>query len=168
MNMRHAFVLDLVADERAASDLSVGGVFIPNATVNFDDECHIVLRAGTEDLTVVARAVQITEEGAGFQIEGMTRELRVRIAALLIQAKHVSLDLQRKATLTRSLAATEGRRTAAGSVAPSSRRGARIAAGSISPITAIAPTQRDEALADKARSAQIAADTDTDVGDDDD
>jgi len=167
--MRHAFVLDLVADERAANDLSAGGVFIPNATVTFDDECHIVLRAGAEEVTVVARAVQITEAGAGFQIEGMTRELRVRIAALVIQAKHVSADLQRKPTLTRSLAATEAPppRTAAGSIAPGTRRGARIAEGSISPIVAFAPTQRDEALANKARSAQIAAEPDPDDDTDD-
>src|SRR5215204_2469242 len=105
--MRHAFVLDLVAHEHAANDLSVGGVFIPNATVGFDDECHIVLRAGFEDVTVVARAVQITDAGTGFQIEGMTRELRQRIAALLALAKHANLDLQRKKTLTRSLASTE-------------------------------------------------------------
>jgi hypothetical protein len=166
--MRHAFVLDLVADERAASDLSVGGVFIPNATVDFDDECHIVLRAGSEDVKVIARAVQITEAGIGFQIEGMTRELRERIAALLALAKHVSLDLHN--TVTRSLAATDAnRRTAAGSIAPRSTRSARIAQGSISPIVAFAPTQRDEALADKARSAQRAldSDTDTDVDNDD-
>jgi hypothetical protein len=166
--MRHAFVLDLVAEEHAANDLSVGGVFIPNATVDFDDECHILLRAGSEDVTVVARAVQITEAGTGFQIEGMTRELRERIAGLLAVAKHVNLDLQRKKTLTRSLAANDAtRRTAAGSIAPSSRRSARIAEGSISPIVAFAPTKRDEELGDKARSAQAAADTDTD-GDTDD
>jgi hypothetical protein len=165
--MRHAFVLDLVVDERAASDLSVGGVFIPNATVEFDDECHIVLRAGTEDVTVVARAVQITEAGAGFHIEGMTRDLRERIAALLTLAKHVNLDLQRKKTLTRALASTEAtRRSAAGSIAPT-RRGARIADGSISPIVGLAPTQRDESLADKARSAQARADTDSDTNTDD-
>jgi hypothetical protein len=166
--MRHAFVLDLVVDEHAANDLPVGGVFIPNATVDFNDECHIVLRAGFEDVTVVARAVQITEAGVGFQIEGMTRELRDRIAALLAVAKHVNLDLQRKKTLMRSLAATEPtRRTAAGSIAPSSRASARIAQGSISPIAAFAPTQRDDTLADKARSAQVAADSDTDRDTDD-
>jgi hypothetical protein len=164
--MRHAFVLDLVVDERAATDLPVGGVFIPNATVDFDDECHIVLRAGTVDVTVIARAVQITEEGAGFQIEGMTPELRERIAALLTLAEHVNLDLERKKTVTRSLAAIDAaRRTAAGSVAPTTRRSARIAEGSISPIVAFAPTQH-ESLADKARSEQVAA-TDTDAEPDD-
>jgi hypothetical protein len=166
--VRRAFVLDLVADERAANDLSVGGVFIPTATVDFDDECHIVLRAGSHDVKVIARAVHITEAGAGFQIEGMTRELRERIAALITVAKHMNLDLQRKKTLT--LAATDAsRRTAAGSIAPSTRRGARIAMGSISPIVAFAPTQHDETLADKARAAEAAAHTDTEdeVGNDD-
>jgi hypothetical protein len=161
--MRRAFVLDLSVDQRAVNDLPIGGVFIPNATVDFDDECHIVLRAGPQDVTVVARAVQVTEDGAGFQIEGMTRELRDRIAALVALAKHATLDIERKPTLTRSLAAAEPiHRAAAGSIPPINRRSARIAEGSISPIVAFAPTQRDEALADKARAAQIAADTDTD------
>src|SRR5437867_1130241 len=102
--MRHVFIVDLAADRRAADDLSAGGVFIPEASVGFDDECHIVLRAGAEDLTVVARPVLVTEAGAGFQIEGMVGELRERIAALVAVAKHA--DVARKTTLTRSLADT--------------------------------------------------------------
>jgi hypothetical protein len=144
--VRRAFIVDLAVEERAATDLAVGGVYIPNATVEFDDECHIVLRAGAEDVTVVARAVQITELGAGFQIEGMTRELRERIAALVELAKHVNLDLERKKTLTHSLAAAEAtRRVAAGSISPINRRGVerRMAGGSISPIVAVAPTDPD-------------------------
>jgi len=156
--MRHAFILDLTADERAATDLSAGGVFIPNATVDFDDECHIVLRAGTEDITVIARAVQITEAGAGFQIEGLNRELRERINNLITLAKHVNLDLERKKTLDAI------RRPPAGSIPPHNRRSAaRMAEGSISPIVAFAPTQEDASLGDKARSAlKLAADPDTD------
>ena len=162
--MRRAYIVDLAVEDRAAADLSVGGVFIPNATVNFDDECHIVLRAGTEDVTVVARAVQITETGAGFQIEGMTRALRTRIAALVELAKHVNLDLERKKTLTHPLAAIETiRRAAHGSIAPSNRPERRMAEGSISPIVAFAPTQDATSLADKARAAKLAADrSDTD------
>ncbi|HTL36868.1 MAG TPA: hypothetical protein VL326_27220 [Kofleriaceae bacterium] len=170
MVMRRAFILDLVVEGRAAEDLSAGGVFIPNASVEFDDECQIILRAGGEDMTVEARAVQILDTGAGFQIEGITPELRLRIAALVELAKHASLDLERKKTLTRSLAGEAGRRPA-GSIPPSTRRSsARVAEGSISPILAFAPTQQGAPLADKARSAQQRAaradtvnpDTDTD------
>jgi hypothetical protein len=161
--VRRAFIVDLAVEDRAAADLSVGGVFVPNATVNFDDECQIVLRAGTEDVTVAARAVQISEAGAGFQIEDMTPALRERIASLLTLAKHVNVDLERKKTLTRTRAhapTEELRRAANGSIAPSNRRNAdrRMAEGSISPIVAFAPTQSDEAFAEKIRAAHLAAD----------
>jgi hypothetical protein len=162
--VRHAFILDLGIEERAANDLSVGGVFIPNASVDFDDECHIVLRAGAQEVSVVARAVQVTEDGVGFQIEGMTRELRERIATLIALAKHGNIDLPRKATLTGPTAGGDAlRRPAIGSIPPSNRRpDRRVAQGSLSPLVAFAPTQSDEALADKARSAQLAADNDDD------
>jgi hypothetical protein len=131
VEVRRAFILDLTAEERVASDLSVGGVFVPNATVDLDDECRIILRAGDEDVTVDARVVQITETGAGFQIEGMTDKLRERISALVELAKHVNLDLERKKT-------EAIRRAPVGSIPPVSRRGGRIAEGSISPIVVAA------------------------------
>lgn len=162
--MRRAFVLDLAADDNATAHLAVGGVFIPNASVDFDDECHIVLRAGDEDVTVAARAVQITEAGVGFQIE-LTDELRERIAALVALARHGDLGT-RTATLTRSLATN---RAAVGSIPPLNRRGAdrRMAEGSISPLVAAMPTLRDEELAAKVRSALSAHNTDPDVDTDD-
>lgn len=165
--MRRAFIVDLAVEGRAADDLSAGGVFIQNAFVEFDDECHIVLRAGGAEVTVIARAVQILDAGVGFQIEAMTRELRERISALVELAKHVNLDLERKKTLTRSLANIEARRSAAGSIPPGVRRGAvRMAEGSISPILGLAPTQDGESLASKARSARGRADTESDETDD--
>lgn len=154
-----AFIVDLAIEERAATDLSAGGVFIPNATVDLDDQCHIVLRAGLEDVTVVARAVQITETGAGFQIEGMTGALRARLVALVELAKHVDLEREK----TRSLASIGPvRRAAQGSISPSNRRGSerRTADGSISPIVAFAPTQRDDMLSDQARVARPVPDGD--------
>jgi hypothetical protein len=151
--VRRAFVLDLTADETATTHLAVGGVFIPNATVEFDDECHIVLRAGDEDVTVIARAVQITEGGAGFQIERMTDELRARIEALVMLAQRAD-HTGRAPTLPRSLSATDAQRSAAGSIPPINQRAERrMAEGSISPIVASLPTQRDETLAAKVRAA---------------
>jgi hypothetical protein len=159
MLMRRAFILDLVVEGRAAEDLSAGGVFIPNASVDFDDECQIILRAGGEDLLVEARAVQILDAGAGFQIEGMTPELRDRIAALIELAKHADLDIQRTKTMSRVPSA---------SIPPDTRRGgARVAQGSISPILAYAPTQQGAPLADKARTAAKAARADTENDTDD-
>ncbi|HUS33465.1 MAG TPA: hypothetical protein VMZ53_33415 [Kofleriaceae bacterium] len=162
--MRRAFILDLSTHGQAAKDLSVGGVFIENASVDFDDECHIILRAGSEDLTVTARAVQILEGGAGFQIEGMNRELRERIATLVDLAMHSDLD--RKKTLPHSLAKLEAaKRSAAGSIPPETRRSARVAAGSISPILGLAPTQQDDALGDKIRAAKLALDREKETDD---
>ena len=132
-------------------DLEVGGVYIAGAAVEFDDQCHLVLRAGTEELSVQARAVLVTDDGVGLQIEELTGEVRARIAALLEIAKYV--DLERKQTLDKL------RRSPASSIAPTPR--ARVANGSISPITAYAPTQEGERLAGNARAAQNAA------GDDD-
>ena len=153
--MKHAFVVDIAADPRCMRDLEVGGVYIAGATVKFDDVCHLVLRAGNEELTVAARAVLVTEDGVGLQIEALTTETRARIAALVEIAKYV--DLERKQTLDKI------RRAPASSIAPNPR--ARVANGSISPITAYAPTQEGEHLADKARTAKNAADDDDESDD---
>ena len=169
--MRRAFIVDLTRADRFARDLEVGGIYIAGATVELDDECHVVLRAGTSEISVRARVVLIDDEGAGFEIEGLTPELRKQIFALVEVSKYV-VDLERKKTLTRALADTDAtRRRAAGSIAPGTRitpgarlsDGRRAAQGSISPITAIAPTQQDDSLAEKAATAtRLAADDDDD------
>jgi hypothetical protein len=144
--MRRAFIVDLTSGNRFAKDLEVGGIYVPGATVDLDDECHVVLRAGTDEITVTARVVLVDEEGAGFEIEGLTRELRQQISALVDNSKHV-VDLERNKTATRALAETDPtRRRAAGSIVPATRLGdgRRIAQGSISPTTAVAPTRADE------------------------
>lgn len=164
--MRRAFIVDLTSGERFAKDLEVGGIYIAGATADLDDECRVVLRAGTEEIRVTARVVLVDDEGAGFEITDITPELRKQIVSLVDISKYL-FDLERKKTITRALAETdETRRRAAGSIAPDTRRadGRRVAQGSISPITAFAPTQQDESLAKKAAAAQSAADDD---GDDD-
>src|SRR6476646_7683735 len=90
--MKHAFVVDITADPRCMRDLEVGGVYIAGAAVAFDDLCHLVLRAGTEELSVQARAVLVTDDGVGLQIEELTGEVRARIAALVEIAKYVDLE----------------------------------------------------------------------------
>ncbi|HEX5063842.1 MAG TPA: hypothetical protein VFV99_30895 [Kofleriaceae bacterium] len=165
--MRRAFLVDLTTADRFAKDLEVGGIYISGATVNLDDECHVVLRAGTDEIRVSARVVLVNEEGAGFEIEALTHELRNQIRALVDISKHL-VSLERRKTLTRALAESDPmRRRAAGSIAPGTRLGdgRRVAQGSISPIAAFAPTQEDDSLAKKAAAAQIAADDDDDVDD---
>jgi hypothetical protein len=153
--MRRAFIVDLTTADRFEKDLEVGGIYIPGATVDLDDECHVVLRAGTDEITVTARVVLVDDDGAGFEIEGLTPELRSRIVSLV----------ESKKTVTRTLAEADAtRRHPAGSIAPATRRPdvRRAAQGSISPITAFAPTQQDDALADKAAAARRAADDNDD------
>lgn len=155
--MRRAFIVDLTTADRFAKDLEVGGIYIPGATVDLDDECQVVLRAGTEEIRVSARVVLVDDEGAGFEIEGLTPELRKQIISLVEISKYV-VDLQRTKTLTGALAETDAaRRRPIGSIPPVTRRAAQ---GSISPITAFAPTQQDESLAETAAAARSAADED--------
>jgi hypothetical protein len=164
--MRSAFLVDLTSGDRFAKDLEVGGIYIPGATGELHDECHVVLRAGTDEISVTARVVLVDEEGAGFEIEGLTRELRKQISGLVEISKH-AVDLERKKTITRTLAETDPtRRRALGSIAPATQRGdgRRVAQGSISPITALAPTQEDDSLANQATAPRVAAD---EVDDDD-
>lgn len=151
--MRRAFIVDLATADRFEKDLEVGGIYIPGATVDLDDECHVVLRAGSDEITVTARVVLVDDDGAGFEIEGLTPELRRQIVTLV----------ESKKTVTRTLAEAEAtRRRPDGSIAPGTRRPdlRRTAQGSISPITAFAPTQQDESFADKAAAARRAADDD--------
>jgi hypothetical protein len=162
--MGRAFFVE-VTDERTARDLEAGGVYIPDAVVDLDEECRVVLRAGSRETTVTARAVMISEDGAGFEIH-LTGEVRNQIAALVEISKHT--DLERKTTITGTLAATqEGRRVPASSVAPATRVGSgqRVAQGSISPLTAFAPTQQDNKLEENARTARRAAARDPDEDD---
>lgn len=126
--MRRAFIVDLATADRFEKDLEVGGIYIPGAAVDLDDECHVVLRAGTDEITVTARVVLVDDDGAGFEIEGLTPELRKNIVSLVESNK----------TVTRTLAEAEAtRRRPEGSIAPGTRRLdlRRAAQGSISPIT---------------------------------
>ena len=135
--MRHAFVLDIAADLRAVRDLSAGGVFVANAEVQLEDECSLILRAGTVELRVVARVVLVTEEGAGLEIVELTSETRQRIAELV---EH--LDLVPAKTLTGELASRGVRRKPDASFPPRTRRNSgshRLASGSIAP-----PSQKRE------------------------
>jgi hypothetical protein len=135
--MRHAFIVDIAESSRAVRDLSAGGVFVADAHVELQDVCNVILRAGAAELCVEARVVLVTEEGAGLQIDGFTSDMRERIASLVEIAR--LLDLERRKTLTGSLASFAGRRPH-GSIPPATRPAGshRLASGSI------APPSRDE------------------------
>lgn len=90
--MRRTILLDLVADAKLGKDLVVtGGVFAAGETLVKQDElCNLVLRAGGEELHLVARAVLVNERGAGLEIVGRTSDLRNQIEAFVrIASYHV-------------------------------------------------------------------------------
>jgi len=74
--------LDLASDHRLARDLVAGGVFVPDCTVQINQDCDLVIRAGVHELTVPARVVWIDGvRGAGLQLE-CNAEMKLQIAAL--------------------------------------------------------------------------------------
>jgi hypothetical protein len=83
--MRRTIILDLTADAKLGKDLVVtGGVFAAGETfIKQDELCNVVLRAGQEELHLVARAVLINERGAGLEIVGRTSDLRNQIEAFV-------------------------------------------------------------------------------------
>ena len=83
--MRRTIILDLAADAKLGKDLVItGGVFAAGETlVKHDELCNVVLRAGQEELHLVARAVMVSDRGAGLEIVGRTSDLRNQIEAFV-------------------------------------------------------------------------------------
>lgn len=89
--MLRTIVVDLAADERLAKDLvATGGVFASGAKLKLDDTCNLILRAGQEELQVVARTVLVTDAGSGLEVVGRTSELREQIAAFARIASYLA------------------------------------------------------------------------------
>jgi hypothetical protein len=179
--MRRTIGVNLTTDVRLGKALVVtGGVFAPGAGGKLDEECNVVLRAGQEELHVVARIVMVNEDGVGLEITNRTPEVREQIAMFARIAEHLA---------TRHPSSEEARIPTArpGEIIERVRRvrydgeesnSPRIASGSMPPKTAPvpappvvalarlkrpsvplshAPTQQADALEDKARAARRAA-----------
>ena len=90
--MRRTIVLELTGDANLGKDLvATGGVFAAGASIRLDEECNLVLRAGSEELRLVARAVLVNDRGAGLEIVGRTSQVRDQIEAFVRIASYLSV-----------------------------------------------------------------------------
>src|SRR5438105_1643370 len=97
--MRRTIVLDLTGEARLGKDLvATGGVFVADAAIRLDEECNLVLRAGSEELRLVARAVLVNERGAGLEIVGRTSQVRDQIEAFARIATYLVVMREDKTT----------------------------------------------------------------------
>lgn len=65
---RQTVVLEVGQDPRLARDLAAGGVFVPGCTLQMNDECELVVRGASGELTVSAKVVWVDGNGAGMQL----------------------------------------------------------------------------------------------------
>src|SRR5262245_20741825 len=85
--MARMVVVDLASDDQAARDLPSGGVFVPDPTLAFGDECTLVSRRGDVELQLAATCVWVDgHRGAGLELVELSAELKQQVAAL-VQAR---------------------------------------------------------------------------------
>jgi len=90
--MRRTITLDLAVDAKSGNELAArGGVFAAGAPLRLDEECNLVLRAGQEELRLVARAVMVNDHGSGLEVVGLTSALRDQIAAFARVASYIAV-----------------------------------------------------------------------------
>jgi hypothetical protein len=187
--MRRTITLDLTADHKAGNELvASGGVFAAGAPLRLDEECNLVLRAGQEELRLVARAVLVNDRGSGLEIVGLTTSLRDQISAFARVASYIAVMRDaptrarsqdtvpmmppqaepatpaRKGGLVervRSVRYDDEPRLAVGSTPPRTKKTPETGVAiAIEPPMAYAPTQDASTLAIKAEAARRAAEED--------
>ena len=90
--MRRTITLDLAVDAKSGNELAArGGVFAAGAPLRLDEECNLVLRAGQEELRLVARAVMVNDHGSGLEVVGLTNAVRDQIAAFARVASFIAV-----------------------------------------------------------------------------
>jgi hypothetical protein len=75
--------LDLAGQHQLARDLMAGGVFVPKATMELNEECELVLLgSGDDEVRVSAVVVFANASGVGLQIHNCDADMKAQIAAL--------------------------------------------------------------------------------------
>jgi hypothetical protein len=75
--------LDVAGQHKLARDLMAGGVFVPNAAMELNEECELVLLGnGDDEVRVQAIVVFANASGIGLQLHNCDAELKQQIAAL--------------------------------------------------------------------------------------
>ncbi len=76
-------VIELAGDAQFARDLEVGGVFVPGCSLRLAEECDLVVRGASLQLSLPARVVYVEHQrGAGLELIGFSNELKARLAEL--------------------------------------------------------------------------------------
>ena len=184
--MRRTITLDLAVDAKSGNELAArGGVFAAGAPLRLEEECNLVLRAGQEELRLVARAVMVNDHGTGLEVVGLTSVVRDQISAFARVASFIAvmrdtpaqrrgqdtvpmMPVQPEATLPPPRGAVVERvrnvrydeeRFAAGSTPPLTKPAPNLP---LEPPVAYAPTQNASTLAAAAEAARRAAAEDED------
>ena len=75
--------LELAGQQKLARDVVAGGVFVPNAAMELNEECELVLLGdGDDEVRATAIVVFANASGVGLQLHNCDAELKQRIAAL--------------------------------------------------------------------------------------
>jgi hypothetical protein len=75
--------LDLAGQHKLARDLMAGGVFVPNAVMELNEECELVLLGnGDDELRATAVVVFANASGIGLQLHNCDADLKQQIAVL--------------------------------------------------------------------------------------
>lgn len=79
--MSQTVVLEVGGDPRLARDLAAGGVFVPGCTLQLNEECQLVVRGASGELSVAAKCVWVDGNGAGLQL-AIDADTKRRLAEL--------------------------------------------------------------------------------------
>jgi hypothetical protein len=85
-------VLDLAEDAQLARDLAAGGVFVPGCGEPLLSELELAIRAGDEEVVVIARVVFVNESGAGCELVACRPEVKDRLVALAKASPEPALE----------------------------------------------------------------------------
>jgi len=81
--MSRTVVLELADNPRFVEDASVGGVFVPDADLELNDTCELVVRGPSGEIALPARVVYIDPaRGTGLELVGFGPTIKERIVAL--------------------------------------------------------------------------------------
>lgn len=81
--MSRTVVLELADNPRFVEDVSAGGVFVPDADLELNDTCELVVRGHAGEMALPARVVYIDPvRGTGLELLGFGPTIKERIVAL--------------------------------------------------------------------------------------
>jgi hypothetical protein len=86
---RPTVVVELEQEPRFAQDLLAGGVFVSGCALELNQDCELVVRGASGELSLPARVVYVDpEKGAGLELVGFGPTIKERIAAIAVVPEH--------------------------------------------------------------------------------